>query len=382
MRWVWRLLLGILGLAVVLIAVWSFAIGPVAVARVITHGTTTVWDHLEYPGRELRPSTDPQPWPMAADPMSPPNVVVEGAEVPLESVLADRDTLAFVVVNDGELAYEWYAPGHSADTPSMVFSVSKSILSLLIGAAIDDGLIDSVNDSVTVWLPELTERGFDDVTIEDLLQMDSNLDYVEGDNPFGAHVEFNYTPDLETAILALRVREQPDPEFRYKSGDNAVLGLVLDRALEDETITGYLQERLWDPLGLEDNGIWSTDRDGGMERTWCCLATTARDLARFGQLVLDEGSWRGEQLLPAGWLEASFQPAYETERWPAEYDESTLANYGYQWWLTGDAWLALGKGGQYLYVDPVREVVIVRLGETQGNVGWVEILSQVAEATD
>lgn len=375
------LLVGLVGVAAIVLGAWSIFIGPTSVWRVLTHGTTTVWDHLEYPGRELAPSASPDPWPAAADPMPLPDVVVEGATVPLESVFADRGTLAFVVVDDGELTYEWYAPGHGSDTPSMVFSVTKSIFSLLLGAAVDDGVIGSASDPVTRWVPELAGRGFEGVTLEDLLRMDSDLDYVEGDNPFGVHVEFNYTPDLTDAILGLRVRDDPDPEFRYKSGDNALLGLVLDRALGDKTITGYLGERLWGPLGAEHSGMWTTDREGGLERTWCCLALTARDLARFGQLVLDDGRWGDRQLLSATWLEASFQPAYDAGRWPADYEDSPLANYGYQWWLTEDAWVALGKGGQYLYVDPARRVVIVRLGENQGDLGWTEILRQVAETS-
>jgi CubicO group peptidase (beta-lactamase class C family) len=375
-RW---LLGGLVGLAMIALGAWSITIGPVAVWRVLNHGTTTVWDHLEYPGRELSPSTSPDSWPLAADPMSPPEVVVEGAAVPLVSLLADRDTLALLVLANGELAYEWYAPGHRSDTSVMVFSVTKSIFSLLLGAAIDDGWVGSAADPVTLWVPELRDRGFEALTLEDLLRMDSNLDYVEDDNPFGVHVEFNYTSDLAGAILALRVRDEPDAEFRYKSGDNALLGLVLDRALGEKTITEYLWERLWNPLGAEHSGMWSTDREGGLERTWCCLALTARDLARFGQLVLNQGEWGGQQVLSASWLEASFQPSYDTGRWPEDYDDSPVVNYGYQWWLTEDAWVALGKGGQYLYVDPVRHVVIVRLGETQGDLGWVDILRQIAE---
>ena len=381
-RMVRQLLIGVLGLGVVVLAGWAIAIGPAAVWRVLTHGTTTVWDHLEYPGRELSPSPQPDPWPVAAEQLQPPDVLIESASVSLASLLADRDTLAFLVVDSGELVYEWYASGHGADKPSMVFSVTKSIFALLLGAAIDDGLVGSVDDPVTVYVPELADRGFDAVTLKDLLRLDSSMDYVEGDNPFGIHVEFNYTADLTANILALQVRDEPDREFRYKSGDNALLGLVLDRALGDESITHYLQERLWGPLGVENSGIWSTDHEGGLERTWCCLALTARDLARFGHLALSEGEWQGRQLLSAGWLEASFQPGFSADRWPSDYDDSPVVNYGYGWWLTEDAWVALGKGGQYLYVDPARNLVIVRLGEAQGDLGWVDILRQVAEATD
>jgi len=368
-RRVGRLLVGVVGLAVVALAGWSVAIGPVAVWRVLAHGTTTVWDHSEYPGRELHPSPHPDPWPVAAEPMQPPDVVVDGAPVPLVSLLAGRDTLAFLVIDGGELAYEWYAPDHRADEPSMVFLVTKSVFSLLLGAAIDDGLIGSVHDLVTVSVPELAEGGFDAVTLEDLLRMDSNMDYVENDNPFGIHVEFNYTPNLRAGILALQVLDEPDSEFRYKSGDNALLGFILDRALGNETITHYLQERLWNPLGAEGGGMWSTDREGGSERTWCWLAVTARDLARFGQLILGQGEWRGEPLVSAGWLEASFESGFGGDRWPTGYDDSLVVNYGYEWWLTEEARVAIGKAAQYLYVDPARHMMIVRLGESQGDLG-------------
>lgn len=375
MRLLRRILVWVLGLAALLIAFWMVMIGPVAVWRVITHGTTTVWDHLAYPGRQLSPSPEPQPWTVASVPMSPPQVTVEGVTAPLDRVLAERDALSFLVVADGEIVYEWYAPGHGPHVPSMLFSVSKSILSLLVGAAIDDGVFGPSTEPVSVWVPELGERGFD-YPMSALLAMRSGSDYVENDNPFGVHVAFNYTDDLEAAILGL-ASDEPQT-FRYKSGDYAVLGLALQRALDDdESLTSYLQRRLWDPLGAEYGGVWSTDTEGGLERVWCCLATTARDLARFGQLALDEGVWGGEQLIPAGWIDSSFQSLTPADEWEAD---SPFAGYGYGWWLTGDAAVGYGKDGQYLYVDPARRVVVVRLGESQGGIGWVDILAGVAEA--
>ncbi len=373
-----RVALGLVAIAAAVLAVWSLAIGPVAVWRVLTHGTTTVWDHLEYPGRRFGPSAQPVPWPAAELP-SPPTVVVDGDTVAIDDLLADTGSLALVVVRDGAVAYEWYAPGHGPDRVSMIFSVTKSVLSLLVGAAIDDGIIASVDDPVTDYVPELAGGGFGTVTIEDLLRMDTNLAYVEDDNPFGIHVEFNYTDDLEGDIVGLAINDQPDEAFRYKSGDNAVLGLVLDRALGETSITDYFYRRLWDPIGAETGGIWSTDREGGLERTWCCLAVSARDLARLGELVLEDGSWAGDRIISSAWLEASFEPAYDTSRWPAEYDGSPLRNYGYQWWLTDTgARVALGKDGQYLYIDPASDLVAVRLGETRGGISWLAILEQLA----
>ncbi len=360
-----------------LFVVWAMAIGPVSVWRVLTHGTTTVEDHLEYPGRQLSAGPNPTPWEVDEQAAAIGYVSVDGIDVDLRQLLAETGTLGWVVVQSGVIVDEWYGPDHGPAETSMVFSITKSITSLLIGAAVEQGLIDSVDDPVTRYLPELDSGGAESVTIEDLLQMDSGLDYVENDNPFGQHVEFNYTPDLTSQILGLRFADEPDPQFRYKSGDNAVLGLILDRVLGEVTITEYLQRTIWDPLGLESGGTWSTDSEDGLERTWCCLAMTARDLARIGVMVRSGGAWAGRAVIPEEWVTRSAEPAYTASRWPAEYAGSPLANYGYQWWITeSGAMLALGKAGQYLYVGGDR--VIVRLGETQGEISWARLLEQLA----
>jgi CubicO group peptidase (beta-lactamase class C family) len=352
---------------------WAMAIGPVAVWRVVTHGTTTVWDHEVYPGRTLAPSPDSVGWRSEPGDL-PESVRLDSTTAPVEDLFMSTKTLSFIVVEDGAISYEWYGPSHSADRPTMLFSVTKSILALLIGAAIDDGLMGPPSLSAIASAPDLTQ--FSGVTIESLLRMDSNIAYVEDDNPFGTHVEFNYTDDLPGAIAGLRVRNDTDPGFTYKSGDYAVLSVILDESLDGISLTEYLEERLWHPLGAESGGVWSTDREGGLERAWCCLAMTARDLARFGQLVLEEGSFNGRRLVSAQWIDAMLSPGFEAERWPA--DMGALANYGYGWWMTeSGAWVALGKDGQYLYVDRDRRLVVVRLGEASGDVSWIEVIEQL-----
>ncbi len=380
MRWRRRVVVGLVvlvGLFVVLMAAWAVAIGPEAVWRVVTKGTTTVWDHLEYPGRDTAPSPSAQPWERGT-PVEP-VVTLDGVALPIERVLEEHDGLAFVVIHDGRVVYEWYAEGHGPGTPAMLFSASKSITSLLVGAAIEDGLIGSVDDRITDHIPELGAGGWDTVTIADTLRMDTSSSYVEDDNPFGVHVEFNYTADLEADILGLTIRDLPQSSFVYKSGDNAVLGLILDRVLDPESITGYLQRRFLDPLGVEHSGRWSTDAEDGLERTWCCLALTALDLARFGQLMLDDGRVGGEAVISPDWLAGSLEPAYGSAAWPPDYDGSPLSNYGYQWWLVDDgSVLALGKDGQYLFIDPARDIVIVRTGTSQGGIGWLDVLIEIA----
>lgn len=385
MTWRRRIFIGGVSLVLLLVsvmAVWAVAIGPGAVWRILRHGTTTVWDHTEYPGRPIVASPDPQPWQTLSDEEAAiPSIDIDGQTRTLDDVLEQHDTLAFVIIRDGAAAYEWYREDHGPAVPSMLFSVSKSITSLLVGAAVQDGLIGSVADPVATYIPELAGTGFDRVTIEDVLSMDSNLEYMEDDNPFGTHVEFNYTTDLEGDILELRLRDENAEGFQYKSGDNAVLGLLLDRVLGSTSVTEYLETRLLGRMGSEHGGMWSTDRVDGLERTWCCLALTARDVARFGQLILNQGSWEGEQLVPADYLESSFISAHREDDWPPDYENSLLTSYGYQWWLIGEeAIVALGKDGQYLYVHPGHNVVVVRLGESQGGIGWIDILHQIGSS--
>lgn len=363
-------------MALVVLAI-GLIMGPDVSWQLLTHGPTTVWDHLEYPTRDLEPSPTPSPWAEAGETSV---ASLPGGESIL-TALETGESLAFVVVKDGVIVGEWYRSDHGPEVRSMLFSASKSIVSLLIGAAIDDGLIQSVADPVTEYVPEMAGGGFDRVTLEDLLRMDSSMDYVEDDNPLGIHIPFNFTRDLRSRILDLSVREEPDSAFRYKSGDNALLGLVLERALGGETLTEYLQNRLWGPLGAESPGSWNIDDEGGFERTWCCLAMTARDLARFGQLAVQSGVWDDRRLLSEAWLEASFTPGFTADRWPEDLSGSVLANYGYQWWLLDDGSpLALGKAGQYLYVDRDDRVVIVRLGESQGETSWATLIEELADA--
>ena len=176
-----------------------------------------------------------------------------------------------------------------------------------------------------------------------------------------------------------------------------MLALILSRALRPETISAYAQRKLWQPLGMEQDALWTLDHAGdGLEKTWCCLAASARDFGRLGLLYLHGGNWHGKQLVPEAWVRASTQVAMIPEqRWPQEYREIGLKNYGYSWWLMEDyqicgrpvvaedagSYLGLGKDGQYLYVNPGRGIVIVRLGRSQGSLdtgGWIRLFQAIS----
>lgn len=373
---------------IIVLAAWVIVAGPVTVYRVIRYGDTQIDDFRHYPGRPLHPAPSPVPFAHAAGTGGVPATIriTEQEEVPFEEMLARTDTIAFLVVDDGAIVYERYLQDHTASSLSQIFSVSKSVTSLLVGVAIEDGLMTSVDQPVTDFLPELRDQGFDAVTLHHLLTMTSGTDYVENDNPFGVHVILNYTPNLEQEILDFQVVDRPGTVFRYKSGDNALLGLILDRVLAPRTISDYAQDTLWSPLGMEDDGVWSIDsEENGLERTWCCLATTARDLAKVGRLYLNEGEADGRQIVSPDWIRRSTQVGGTPDAaWPADFRAAGWRNYGYQWWLAsaeaGD-YFALGKDGQFLYVNPSAQTIIVRFGWSLGNLPtnrWIGLFQAVA----
>lgn len=155
----------------------------------------------------------------------------------------------------------------------------------------------SLNQPVTDYVPELIDRGFKTVTLRNLLQMTSGIDYAENDNPFGLHVRFYYTDHLEEEILKLSLQEPPGRWFVCKSSDVFLLTLALQQALGGQSITDYMQVRLWHPLGMESEGLWSLDHEpDGLEKSGCCLTTTARDFAKIGRLYLHKGQWDGRRL--------------------------------------------------------------------------------------
>lgn len=349
-------------------ATWMWRAGPeaglVAMGRLLAHGPTTVDDFRVYPARELHPLA-PRPW-LAATPAPSataglPSVPgADGRPVALDGLLADSGTLALVVVRRGTPVHAWGASGHREGAPSQWFSVSKTVLATLVGMAVADGRLRSLDQPVGELVPELAPR-FPALTLRHLLDMRSGIAYTENDNPFGLHVLLNYTADLRRMVLALQPAGPPGGPFVYRSGDTALLSLALQRALGAETLTAYAQRRLWTPLGMQDGAVWTLDREGGFEKAWCCLAGSARDLARIGQLVLDGGLAGGQRLLPAeavdAWIclpaGADGRRAYRGAWWPASADGRDV--------------MAAGKDGQFLYVDPATGTVVARLGRSDGG---------------
>ncbi|WDF69987.1 serine hydrolase [Sphingobacterium oryzagri] len=342
--------------------------------RFVVYNYANITDYKIFPSREINTSSTPFVFAQSENPRTPKKVELEGKDYPFDQYLIDNHTVAFLVIQNDSIQYENYFNDYSQASIVASFSMAKSITSLLIGIAIDEGLIKSVDEPITNYIPELLPNGFAAVKIRHLLQMTSGLDFNEGyQNPFGHVATFYYGNNLRKAINKLKLAEQPGERFRYTSGQTQLLGLVLERALKNKTVSTYLEEKVWQPLGMEYKASWSIDRKkDGLEKTFCCVNARARDFAKIGRLYLNKGKSGDRQIVSEKWVRESTK---------IDTSDGSAWFYQYQWWLPtkeGD-FMAKGILGQFIYVNPSKNLIMVRLGEKTGNVDWNKFLPEIAQ---
>ena len=342
------------------------------IIRFVVYNFADVRDYKKFPKRELKASANPFVFYEKTNQTFPKTINYNNKISSLDDFLSDEGTLAFLLIRNDTILYENYF--HDRDQSSIVpsFSMAKSFTSALIGCAIQDGLIQSVEEPVTNYIPELKKNGFDKVKIKHVLQMTTGLKFNESYiNPFGQVAGFYYGQKLRKQVYKLKLAYEPGTKFEYKSGNSEVLGLVLERALKGKTITAYLQEKIWTPLQMEYDASWSIDqKKDGIEKTFCCLNARARDFAKFGKLYLNKGNYNGKQVIPAEWVAQSTK---------ADLTEGGASGYKYQWWLEKNGnYRAQGFLGQYIYVCPKKNIVIVKLSKSEGkNIWWSDVFRTI-----
>lgn len=265
-------------------------------------------------------------------------------------------TAAFLVLKNGQIWYEDYAQGFSEKSETNSFSMAKSITSALMFKAVEDGFIPSLDTKVVLFFPELKGKYATEVTVGDLSSMASGLDWSEQYiSPFSITARANYQKDIRSLILDLEVSEKPGTSFNYLSGATQLLGMVIEKATS-QTLTEYLSASFWQPMQMTQNAKWQLDsRKSGMEKAFCCIASNARDFAKWGLLWSNEGEFNGKQLLSKEYVNLATNPRFDS-----------FKEYGYGLWLSNH----LGKKihymrgilGQYVISIPEDDLVIVRLG--------------------
>ena len=318
-----------------------------------------------FPTREIKASKNPKPLKRNIKTL-PETFFFEGEKKNLQEYLDYFWSDGMIVLHKNEMVYENYWLGNNENKRHISWSVAKSFISALVGIAYEEGLIDSLDDPVTKYLDDFKETGYDDVTIKDILQMSSgvlfNEDYADYDsdiNRFGRAVATG-TSMRDFSKTLTRERE-PGTYMHYVSINTQVLGFLLQE-VTNKSISQYLYDKIWNPLGMEDSAYFILD-DVKDEFALGGLNATLRDYAKFGLLYLQNGRWNDNQIISKQWIEDSHSTD-GIHLVPGERETSSNPwGYGYQWWVPGfpdTDYTASGVYNQYIYIDPLSEIVIAK----------------------
>ena len=277
----------------------------------------------------------------------------------LRKSLEETETVAFLMIKDGEIVFEEYWDGYSDSSRSNSFSMAKSITTMLVQCAIQDGNVKGWDQKVKDFLPELKGEFADDLTLRNLCTMTAGLDFNEHyTNPFDITAKLYYGQDAEKLMLEKVPVVKKSGSYEYQSGATQLLGLAIMKAT-GKTLADYASEKLWKPLGAKHTAEWHLDDENGKELSFCCFNSNARDFARFGQMMLQKGNFNGVQVLDTAFVDTATIPF-------------AVPFYGHSFWLCDDynthIFYQRGILGQYIIVIPEYDLVVVRLGHTRlGN---------------
>lgn len=319
-------------------------------------------DDLDIFDSRIVESANPQPWPTSV------NYNKEKLPDSLLAELEKNQSVAFLVIKNDSILHEQYWDQYDKNSYSNSFSMAKSIVSVLIGIALDEGKIKSLDEPVGNYLPHFKNGRNGGLTIRHVLTMSAGLDWDESySSLFSITTKAYYGSNLEKLMNGVNVVREPGKKFDYMSGNTLLLAMIVEKATGMH-VSNYASEKLWKPLGAELPAQWSLDHHDGEEKAYCCFYSNARDFARFGKLYLDSGMWSppgqytgGEQIVSKNYVRESLTSA------ALDYEGNELNCYGYQWWLTEEKghriFYARGLRGQYIVVIPDERIIFVRLGK-------------------
>lgn len=277
-------------------------------------------------------------------------------EKELQNFMNDQKVSGILILQHGKIRMEHYALGFSEADRWTSQSVAKSVTSTLVGAAIKDGFIKSIDDFLIDYLPELKGSAYEKVTIRHLLTMTTGVRWNENYNDPNSDIVKFYIDPVEPGIdetvsymRRLKSEAEPGKKWHYKTGETHLLG-VLVSAATGQSLSKYLSDKIWIPYGMESKATWNTGRTN-QEFAGCCLQMKLRDFGRFGQFILEGARINGKSIVPDTWLQEATRT--QLPLWPGW-------GYGYQWWtIDGGTFRALGIHGQMIHIDPARQLVIV-----------------------
>lgn len=354
-----NLLFGLVGLLLVGTGL-TYTSPLVHIKNYVQRGEVDIFDYKQHPTRQVLASTRPEPWPLDS------NFNKAVVSQNLLDTLEKYRTTAFLVFQDGKLLYEKYGENTDTSSLSQSFSAAKSIISMLVGIALNENKIRSLDQPVKAYLGAFEEGEKSKITIRHCLTMSTGLDWHERDKGFFSNNALGYYGENVEGVIEHLASEKPaGKEFEYRSGDTEILALVLEKVY-NKKIADLASEKIFQLIGSETDAVWMLDKPKGREKAFCCFAPTARDFARFGHLMLWNGNWKGRQIVSEGYMKEAQRPASylldpKTQR--------PLQAYGYQFWMQSYKGIATvsmrGLLGQLIWAIPSKNAVVVRLGHKE-----------------
>ena len=339
------------GALALMLSGYGYILTGISRTYLIGHATANIDDHAQFETHTIKAAT-PNPWAKHA------NYNATPLPAALTAYLDKYETAAFMVIKDGQVLSEHYLNGYDERSKTNSFSMAKSVVTMLLDIAIQEGHVESLNQPLTDFLPEFKDdKNAKTATIGQLSLMTSGFDWEEAYySPFSPTVELVYSQDIAKFLFSRSFSDVPGERFYYSSASTQLLAIALTRAIRQKypemSLADYLSEKLWKPLGMNDDALWHTDGQG-LELAYCCISSNARNFAKFGQLLLNDGQWQGKQLLSKDFAIAMRTP-------------QRVGSYGYSLWInqanTPPFYQLQGHLGQYVTVIPSENMLVVRLG--------------------
>jgi CubicO group peptidase (beta-lactamase class C family) len=345
--------------SVIIIYVLALFFAPKHISNGLKYWFSNVDDYKKFTNHTIQKSTAPIVWQRSV------KYNTKALTNEVEKYMTDRKTCAFLVIQNGKILTEKYFEEYDENTISASFSVAKTVNALLIGKLIEDGKIQSLDDDVKKYVPELKQIPEGKLKIRDIITMSGSIDWKESYwNIFSMTAESYYGEDLDKLMAKLKLRdnEKPGTIWEYQSCCTQILGYIIKKA-SGKSVAAYTNEILWQPLGMENDALWSTDKNNGIEKSFCCINATARDFAKLGYFILNKGKVDTTSIINEKWINALTTPA----KYLKTADGRTCDWYGYQIWIINHENMQIpyfrGVHGQLIYVVPDKNAVIVRLGK-------------------
>ena len=324
-----------------------------------------ITDYKFFDNIDIPKSENPQAWPLHKDFNN-----IKSTDI-LNKTNDRLGTVAFLIIKNDSLWYEKYYDGYSEKSYSNSFSIAKSIVTAVLGRAIDEGFIKDIDQKVGDFIPEYKKGLAANLTVGDLSSMSSGMKWTEDyKNVFGVTARaYVGSESLVELIKSRPIIREPGQSFKYLSGDTQLLAMTIEKAT-GQKLSSLVYNWFWNPIGAENNALWQIDNlKSNNEKAYCCFNSNARDFAKFGKLFKDYGYWNGKQL-----LDSSFVKKATTKR----FEKSP--HYGYGFWLgsyKGMKYFSMrGHLGQYVMVFPKENIIIVRLGKTNDKKTEADIIPQ------